>query len=37
MSVAIFTAAAAVRFAERVWSMYSLPRSMVNSRSWASR
>ncbi len=36
-SVAIRTAAAAVRFALRVWSMYSLPRSIVNSRSWTSR
>ena len=33
MSTAIFTAAAAVRLASRVWSMYSRPRSMVNSRS----
>ena len=37
MSMAIRTAAAAVRLALRVWSMYSLPRSMVNSRSWTSR
>ena len=37
MSDAMRTAAAAVRLAERVWSMYSLPRSMVNSRSWTSR
>ncbi len=36
-SVAIRTAAAAVRLALRVWSMYSLPRSIVNSRSWTSR
>ena len=34
---AIFTAAGAVRLAERVCSMYSLPRSMVNSRSCTSR
>ena len=34
---AIFTAAAAVRLAMRVWSMYSRPRSIVNSRSWTSR
>ena len=37
MSAAMRTAAAAVRFAERVWSMYSRPRSIVNSRSWTSR
>ena len=37
MSTAIFTAAAAVRFASRVWSMYSRPRSIVNSRSWTFR
>ena len=34
MSTAIRTAAAAVRLASRVWSMYRLPRSIVNSRSW---
>ena len=34
---AIFTAAAAVRLAMRVWSMYRRPRSIVNSRSWTSR
>ena len=37
MSTAIFTAAAAVRFALRVWSMNRWPRSIVNSRSWTSR
>ena len=37
MSTAIFTAAAAVRFAERVWSMNRRPRSIVNSRSCTSR
>ena len=37
MSAAMRTAAAAVRFADRVWSMYSRPRSIVNSRSWTSR
>ena len=37
MSAAMRTAAAAVRFADRVWSMYRRPRSIVNSRSWTSR
>ena len=37
MSDAMRTAATAVRLAERVWSMKSRPRSIVNSRSCMSR
>ena len=37
MSTAIFSAALAVRLPERVCSIQSLPRSMVNSRSCMSR